>query len=196
MIAVPAAPLNVTVNQVERVSGGGSVTITASWIRPPNFELFDIDRYDINVSSASGIQQMATTCGECTNTTVTVTEDPSNVHPSTTFTISISARNRCGETGPTATASYTLSKSLHLCIEKASKPRLSVPRFCLAVLDKNQNESLEEFSCDTVALCCQLEFSPVLSRNIFCDATTAFITLPMVAGTSFKRGWVQGTQDP
>ena len=43
----PAAPLNVTVNQVERASG--SVTITASWIRPPNYELFDIDRYDINV---------------------------------------------------------------------------------------------------------------------------------------------------
>ena len=58
MTAVPAAPLNVTVNQVERVSGGGSVTITASWIRPPNFELFDIDHYDINVSSTSGIQHM------------------------------------------------------------------------------------------------------------------------------------------
>ena len=110
--AVPAAPLNVTVSQVERVSGGGGVTITASWIRPPNYELFDIDRYDINVSSTSGVQQMTTTCGECTNTTVTVSEDPSNVPQSTTFTITISARNRCGKNGPTATASYfyTLSK--------------------------------------------------------------------------------------
>ena len=59
MTDVQTAPLNVTVNQVERVSGGGSVTITASWIRPPNFELFDIDRYDINVSSTSSVQQMA-----------------------------------------------------------------------------------------------------------------------------------------
>ena len=104
----PASPLNVTVNQVERASDGGTVTITASWIRPPNYELFDIDRYDINVSSTSGVQQMTTACGECTNTTVTVAENPSNVHLSTTFTITISARNRCGENGPTATASYTL----------------------------------------------------------------------------------------
>ena len=109
----PAAPLNVAVDQVERVSGGGlgSVTITASWIRPPNYELFDIDRYDINVSSTSGIQQMAVTVnGGSTSAMFTVTENPSNVRPSTTFTISFSARNRCGENGPTATASYTLSK--------------------------------------------------------------------------------------
>ena len=107
----PAAPLNVTVNQVERASGGACVTVTASWIRPPNFELFDIEHYNINVSSTSGIQQMAITVnGESNNTVFTVGEDPSNVHPSTTFTITISARNRCGENGPTATASYTLSK--------------------------------------------------------------------------------------
>ena len=108
---VPAAPLNVTVNQVERVSGGGSVTITASWIQPPNFELFDIEHYNINVSSTPGIQQMAITVnGGSTSAMFTVAENPSNVRPSTTFVITISARNRCGETGPTATASYTLSK--------------------------------------------------------------------------------------
>ena len=115
----PAAPLNVTVNQVERVSGGGlgSVTITASWIQPLNFELFDIDRYDINVSSTSGIQQMAVTVnGGSTSAMFTVAENPSNVRPSTTFTISISARNRCEENGPTATASYTLSKFWHMYI--------------------------------------------------------------------------------
>ena len=107
----PAAPLNVTVNQVERVSGGACVTVTASWIRPPNYELFDIEHYNINVSSTSGIQQMAITVNGGSNSTVfTVCENPSNVQPSTTFTISISARNRCGENGPTATASYTLSK--------------------------------------------------------------------------------------
>ena len=117
--AVPAAPLNVTVNQVERVSGGGSVTITASWIRPPNYELFDIDRYDINVSSTSGVQQMATACGECTNITVTVAENPSNVHLSTTFTITISARNRCGENGPSATVSYTLSKLRYFLLRES-----------------------------------------------------------------------------
>ena len=111
MSAVPAAPLNVTVNQVERVSGGGSVTITASWIQPPNFELFDVDRYNINVSSTSGVQLMAiTVIGSSNSTAITVAENPSNVRPSTTFTITISARNRCGENGPAATASYTLSK--------------------------------------------------------------------------------------
>ena len=111
MTELPAAPLNVTVNQVERVSGGGSVTITASWLRPPNFELFDIDHYDINVSSTSGIRQMPITVNGSSNSAMfTVAENPSNVHLSTTFTITVSARNRCGENGPTATASYTLSK--------------------------------------------------------------------------------------
>ena len=98
-------------SQVERVSGGGSVTVTVSWIRPPNFEQFDIDRYDINVSSTSGIRQMAITVnGSSTSTVITVTENPSDVRLSTTFTITISARNRCGENGPAANASYTLSK--------------------------------------------------------------------------------------
>ena len=107
----PAAPLNVAVSQVERVSGGGSVTITASWIRPPNYELFDIDHYDINVSSTSGLQQMAITVNGGSNSTViTVAENPSNVRPSTTFAVTISARNRCGENSPIANASYTLSK--------------------------------------------------------------------------------------
>ena len=114
----PAAPLNVAVSQVERVSGGGSVTITASWIRPLNYELFDIDHYDINVSSTSGIQHMAITVnGSSTSTVITVTENPSDVCLSTTFTITISARNRCGENSPAATASYTLSKlcsSMHV----------------------------------------------------------------------------------
>ena len=104
-------------NQVERVSGGGSVTITASWIRPPNYDQFDIDRYDINVSSTSGVQNMTTVCGECTNTTITVADNPSNMHPRTTFTITISARNRCEENGPTATASYTLGMfGLFACV--------------------------------------------------------------------------------
>ena len=111
MTGVPAAPLNVTVNQVERVSGGGSVTITASWIRPPNFGQFDIDRYDINVSSTSGIQQMAITVNGGSNSTViTVAENPSNVRLSTNLTITISARNRCGQNSPATNASYTLSK--------------------------------------------------------------------------------------
>ena len=107
----PAAPLNVTVNQVERVSGGACVTITASWIRPPNFELFDIELYNINVSSTSGIQQMAITVnGESNSTVFTMSENPDNVHLSTTFVITISARSRCGENSPIVIASYTLSK--------------------------------------------------------------------------------------
>ena len=102
--AVPAAPLNVTVNQVERVSGGRSVTITASWIRPANYELFDIDRYDINVSSTSGVQHMTAACGECTSIVIAVNENPnSNV------TVTIAAINQCGEASPTATASKSSS---------------------------------------------------------------------------------------
>ena len=96
--------------QVERTSGGGSVTIKVTWERPLNFDQFDIDCYDINVSSTSGIENMTTACGECTNTTFIVSENPSKVQINTTFTITITARTRCNETGPTDTVSYTLSK--------------------------------------------------------------------------------------
>ena len=109
MAEMPTAPLNVAVNAV-RATGGGNVTITIIWMQPPNLDQFDIDRYDISVISTSGVQHMTTACGECTSTVMTVSENPSNVRMNTTFTITISARNRCGETGPTGTASYTLSK--------------------------------------------------------------------------------------
>ena len=99
--------------KLHRISGGGSVTITASWIRPPNYELFDIDRYDINVSSTSGVQDMTTAYGECTNSTVTVAENPmpvvcTRVPPSPSQPETV----RCGKNGPAANASYsyTLSK--------------------------------------------------------------------------------------
>ena len=81
-----------------------------SWERPQNYEWFDIDRYDINVSSTSGIANMTTACGECTNTTITVSENPSKVQVNTTFTIAISARSRCNETGLIDTVSFILSK--------------------------------------------------------------------------------------
>ena len=114
IVEVPTVPLNVTVHQVARATSEQSVTIRVSWIRPRNFAQFDIDDYHIRVTSTSSIQQMATACGECTNTTVTVSENPSNVAPITNFSITISARSMCGETGPSATVSYTLSK--FMCI--------------------------------------------------------------------------------
>ena len=107
-LVLPTAPT--VMGQVERTSGGGNVTIRVSWERPQNFDQFDIDRYDITLSSTSGIENMATACGECTNTTVIVSENPSNVQISTTFTITITARSRCNETGAIDIVSYTLSK--------------------------------------------------------------------------------------
>ena len=112
---MPTVPLNV-VNKVKRGSHGGNTNISITWIRPQNIDQFDIDCYDISVTSTSDVQHMTTACGECTNTTVTVTENPSNVPLSTIFTITISARNWCGENGPTATGSYTLSKSSPISI--------------------------------------------------------------------------------
>ena len=106
---MPAAPLNVAVNAV-RATGGGNVTITVIWMQPQNFDQFDIDRYDISVTSTSSVQNMTTACGECTSIVITVCENPSNVRMNSTFTATIAAVNQCGETGPTATASYTLSK--------------------------------------------------------------------------------------
>ena len=85
-----------------------------AWLQPQNFDQFDIDRYDISVSSTLGIQNMTTACGQCTSTVITVSENSNNMQVNTTFTATIAAVNLCGETGPTATASYTLSKPVLL----------------------------------------------------------------------------------
>ena len=110
MTEIPTVPLNVPVIRAERASEREHVTITITWMQPRNFDQFNIDRYDINVTSTSGVQNMTTACGECTNTVITVSENPNNVWMNTTFTATIAAVNLCGETGPTATASYTLSE--------------------------------------------------------------------------------------
>ena len=112
MTEMPTVPMNVSVIRAERIPGGGQVTITITWMRPQNFDQFDIDRYDISVTSTLNdiVQNMTTACGECTSTVITVSENPNNVQMNTTFTATIAAVNLCGETGPTATASYNLSK--------------------------------------------------------------------------------------
>ena len=116
MAEMPTVPLNAAVNAV-RVTGGGNVTITIIWMQPQNFDQFDIDRYDISVTTTSGVQNMTTACGECTSTVITVRENSNNVRMNTTFTVTIAAVNKCGETGPTATVSYTLSKLyMHLLV--------------------------------------------------------------------------------
>ena len=106
---IPTIPLNVIVS-AERLSRRGNTTIRVAWMQPQNFHQFDIDRYDITVTSTSGIQNMTTACGDCTNTVITVSENPNNVRMNTTFSATIAAVNLCRETGPTGTASYTLSK--------------------------------------------------------------------------------------
>ena len=112
MAEIPFTPQNVT-QDAKRDPGTNNVTITITWIPPRNFDQFDIDRYNISVNSTSGMQYMTTACGQCTNTTITVAENPNNVRMNTTFTTTIAAVNLCGETGPTATASDTLSKLYH-----------------------------------------------------------------------------------
>ena len=106
---IPTVPLNVIVS-AERLSRRGNTTIRLAWMRPQNFDQFDIDRYDIIVTSTSGVQNMTTACGNCTSNVITVNENPNNVRMNTTFTATIAAVNLCRETGPTGTASYTLSK--------------------------------------------------------------------------------------
>ena len=81
-------------------------------MQPQNFDQFDIDRYYITVNSTSGAQHITTACGQCSGTMITVSENPNSMRMETNFTVSISARNRCGETGPTTTTSYILSKLL------------------------------------------------------------------------------------
>ena len=110
------AVANVTEIKVERTTHGESTTIrlTCTWMQPQNFDQFDVDHYDINVTSNSSVQHMTMACGECTNTTVTVSENSNSVQLKTTFTATIAAVNLCGETGSLGTASYTLSELLLL----------------------------------------------------------------------------------
>ena len=112
MADVPTAPLNVVVS-AERTSGGGSITISANltWMRPLNFDQFDIDRYDINVTSTSGVRNMITACGQCTSAMATVS-GISNMPMNTNFTITIAAVNLCGEIGPVNSTFYNLGKLL------------------------------------------------------------------------------------
>ena len=109
---IPTVPLlSVVVNRTPRVFGVGStIIIRLDWMHPENFDQFDIDRYDITVTSTSSELNLTLACGECTSTVITVSENLNNVQMNTTFTATIAAINLCGETGPTATASYTISK--------------------------------------------------------------------------------------
>ena len=106
MAEIPTIPLNVTVD-AEGTSRRGNTTIRLGWMQPHQF---DVNRYDITVTSTSGVQNTTTACGHCTSAVITVSENPNNVRMNTTFTATIAAVNLCGENGPTATASYTLSK--------------------------------------------------------------------------------------
>ena len=117
MAEIPAAPQNVTLSQVERASGG-SVSVWVSWMQPQNYEQFDIDRYDINVTSTSGVQYMTTADGRSIRAMISVSENPNNVQMNTTFTATIAAVNLCGENGPTGTASCTFSKLLIVFVIK------------------------------------------------------------------------------
>ena len=110
MAEMPTTPLNVAVDAERTSRGGGNTVIRLHWMRPQNFRQFDIDRYQINITSTSGIQNMTLACGQCTSTLITVSENTNNVQMNTTFTATIAAVNLCGEIGPTGTASYTLSK--------------------------------------------------------------------------------------
>ena len=95
MAEIPTDPLNVAVNGIERASDGGSTVVTVSWMRPQNFDQFDIDCYDISVSSTSGVQNM-TACGDITSTQITLT---GNVQMNSDLTITVAARSLCNEIG-------------------------------------------------------------------------------------------------
>jgi len=105
--AIPEAPANLTIDEITRARG--NVTITASWTNSPNFQQFEIDRYDINVTSTSDIWYMTMANGTDTNITLSVDEDAMITEPTTTFTLTIAAVNLCGETGSVASTTDTLT---------------------------------------------------------------------------------------
>ena len=88
---IPTVPLlNVVVDRAARVSGiGSSIVIRLEWMRPENFDQFDIDRYAISVNSTSGEINLTLARGDCTSTVITVSGNPNNVKINTTFTATI-----------------------------------------------------------------------------------------------------------
>ena len=92
MAEKPDAPLGVTVG-VESVSSQGTI-LWVKWMRPQNFDQFDIDRYDITVTWGSCMQTEIST-GESTMKTIHVNENEENVE----YVATIAARNLCNEMG-------------------------------------------------------------------------------------------------
>ena len=110
-IAIPGPPVDFTVTQVERVPGGGSVNIAASWMLPFGFEQIDIANYTLRAVSSDMGSTSKSVDGRSTNTILMLPET-NNPQMSTTFTVDITATNLCGETGSAATAIYILSSSM------------------------------------------------------------------------------------
>ena len=92
MAEKPGAPLGVTVG-VESVSSQGTI-LWVKWMRPHNFDQFDIDRYDISLTWRSRMQMEIST-GESTMKTIRVNENGEGVP----YTATVAARNLCGEIG-------------------------------------------------------------------------------------------------
>ena len=96
MTEMPAPPQNVRVSP-ERVSGTNTI-LWVKWMRPQNFDKFDIDRYYITVTWRSGmapdIQGTTVTApGESTHTLITVKENETEQYNATVVARSFCERS-------------------------------------------------------------------------------------------------------
>lgn len=106
-LEIPESPGSFSVDEVTRASG--RVNITASWTNPQNIDRFEIARYEISVSSTSGIRSMLMADGQSTRITRSLIENSTNVEQMTTFVATIAAVNDCSETGDIATDTFILT---------------------------------------------------------------------------------------
>ena len=90
-----------------------SLNITVMWEPPRNLERFDLDYYTVNVTSNSSIYESRQVTASTTTWQFT---DPKMQRA--VFNVTVTATNKCGQTGSTAseTWEYTPSKIIKLSL--------------------------------------------------------------------------------
>ena len=105
---IPDQPQNFTV-KFDNLSG--SLNITLTWKPPGNSGQFDLDEYTVNVTSTSGIDN--STQVPAGTTTWQFTDDR---RQRAVFNVSVTATNRCGQTGSIASTTWEYTSKYSTCL--------------------------------------------------------------------------------
>ena len=88
-----------------------SLNITVMWEPPTNLEQFDLDYYTVNVTSNSSIYESRQVTA---STTIWQFTDPKMQR--TVFNVTVTATNKCGQTGSTASETRNIRPSKYYVV--------------------------------------------------------------------------------